>query len=150
MGRRAASCSGNDFVTTVNVELGTDPGEVGDNGFTFHIADYDTGEPLEAVALRFTIPIAPISGLPLLELESTETGTWVGSGTAIAQPARRRVTVIITFSRTVSRSRSTLTWALRAKRPPQPHTATRDRACTTLSARPIAPCTRQVCPSTLA
>jgi hypothetical protein len=55
---------GNDFATTVNVELGIDPGEVGDNGFTVHIDNYDTGEPLEAVrvALRFTIPDRPDFG----------------------------------------------------------------------------------------
>lgn len=91
---------GSDFATTVNVELGIDPGEVGENRFTVRIADYDTGEPVDAVrvALRFTIPDRQELGPALLELEPTEPGTWEGSGTAIAQPARWRVTVIITFA----------------------------------------------------
>jgi copper transport protein len=93
--------AGNDFATTVNVELGVDPGAVGDNQFTVRIADYDTGEPVDAVrvALRFTIPDRADFGPALLELEPTdEPGTWQGSATAIAQPARWRVTVIITFA----------------------------------------------------
>lgn len=91
---------GSDFATTVNVELGIDPGEVGENRFTVRIVDYDTGEPVDAirVALRFTIPERPDFGPALLELEPTEPGMWTGSGTAIAQPARWRVTVIITFA----------------------------------------------------
>jgi copper transport protein len=92
---------GSDFATTVNVQLGVDPGQVGDNRFTVRIADYDTGEPLDAVrvALRFTIPERPDFGPALLELGPTdEPGTWQSSGTAIAQPARWRVTVIITFA----------------------------------------------------
>jgi copper transport protein len=92
---------GNDFATTVNAELEIDPGEVGENRFTVHIADYDTGEPLDAVrvALRFTIPERADFGPALLELEPMdEPGSWEGSGTAIAQPARWRVIVIITFA----------------------------------------------------
>ena len=91
---------GSDFATTVNVQLGVDPGQVGDNRFTVRIVDYDTGEPLDAVrvALRFTIPERPDFGPALLELEPTEPGTWEGSGTAIAQPATWRVTVIVTFA----------------------------------------------------
>lgn len=91
---------GSDFATTVNVELGIDPGVVGENRFTVRIADYDTGEPVDAVrvALRFTIPDREELGPALLELEPTEPGTWEGSGTPIAQPAQWRVTVIITFA----------------------------------------------------
>ena len=91
---------GSDFATTVDVQLGVDPGQVGDNRFTVRIVDYDTGEPLDAVrvALRFTIPERPDFGPALLELEPTELGTWEGSGTAIAQPATWRVTVIVTFA----------------------------------------------------
>jgi copper transport protein len=85
---------GSDFATTVNAELGIDPGQVGENRFTVRIADYDTGEPLDAVrvALRFTIPDRDDLGPALLELEPTEASTWTASGTAIAQPARWRVT----------------------------------------------------------
>jgi copper transport protein len=93
--------AGNDFATTVNVELGIDPGEVGENTFTVRIADYDTDDPVDPVrvALRFTIPDRADFGPALLELEPTdEPGAWQGSGTAIAQPARWRVTVIITFA----------------------------------------------------
>ena len=91
---------GSDFATTVKVALGIDPGAVGKNRFTVRIVDYDTGEPLDAirVALRFTIPDRQELGPALLELEPTEPGTWEESGTAIAQPARWRVTVIITFA----------------------------------------------------
>jgi copper transport protein len=100
MPERGLVVEGSDFATTVNVKLGVDPGQVGENRFTVRIADYDTGEPLEAVrvALRFTIPERPDFGPALLELEPTEPGTWEGSGTAIAQPALWRVTVIVTFA----------------------------------------------------
>ncbi len=91
---------GSDFGTTVRVQLNVDPGQVGDNRFTVRIADYDTGEPVDAVrvALRFSIPDRPEFGPSLLELEPTVPGTWQGSGTAIAQPAVWRVTLIVTFA----------------------------------------------------
>ena len=88
-----------DFATTVRVTLRIDPGVVGENHFAVRIADYDTDETIDAVrvALRFTIPDQPDLGPSMLELQPTESGTWEGSGTAIAQPARWRATAIIAF-----------------------------------------------------
>jgi copper transport protein len=90
-----------DFATTVNVTLEITPGTIGENVFTVSLADYDTGEPVEAmrVALRFTIPDQPEFGPSMLELmPGDEHGTWMATGTNVAQPARWEATAIITYS----------------------------------------------------
>jgi copper transport protein len=96
----AIEVTASDFATTVRVTLRIDPGVVGENHFAVRIADYDTDETIDAVrvALRFTIPDQPDLGPSMLELQPTESGTWEGSGTAIAQPARWQATAIIAFS----------------------------------------------------
>ena len=90
-----------DFATTVNVNLEITPGTIGENEFTVSLADYDTDEPVEAVrvALRFTIPDQPEFGPSMLELmPGDEHGTWMATGTNVAQPARWQATAIITYS----------------------------------------------------
>jgi len=84
---------------------------VGENHFAVRIADFDTEETVDAVrvALRVTIPDQADIGPTHLELRPTEFGMWEGTGTAIAQPARWRGTVIIAFRPKVSRCRSSST-----------------------------------------
>jgi copper transport protein len=96
----AIEVTGSDFATTVRVMLRVDPGVVGENHFSVRIADFDTDETIDAVrvALRFTMPDQPDLGPSMLELQPTESGTWEGSGTAIAQPGGWRATAIIAFS----------------------------------------------------
>lgn len=89
-----------DFATTVEVTLTLVPGDVGENRFTVDLADYDTGEPVDAVrvALRLAIPDRPDIGPSMLELEPAGPGSWEAEATAIAQPARWRATAVITYA----------------------------------------------------
>jgi copper transport protein len=90
--------TGSDYATTVRVTLRVEPGVVGENRFEVRIADYDTGETVEAVrvALRFTMPQQPDLGANLLELRPTD-DHWAATGTAVAQPGRWQATAIIAF-----------------------------------------------------
>jgi putative copper export protein len=91
--------TGSDFATTVQVTLHVEPGVIGENTFTVELADYDTGQPVDAVrvALRFDIPDRPEIGPTIVELDSLGPGTWDVVATNVAQPARWRATAIVTY-----------------------------------------------------
>lgn len=88
--------TGSDFATTTRVRLEIDPGTVGPNTFVAEIADFDTGEPVDArrVTLRFDLPERP-NVASELELERGETGTWRARGTALSIAGTWTVTVLV-------------------------------------------------------
>ena len=78
----AVTVSGNDFATSVKVELTALPGTVGANRFSARVLDYDSGQPVAAdrVSLRFTQPNRPDVGASTLELKRAPDGRWQGEG----------------------------------------------------------------------
>jgi len=78
----AVTVSGNDFATSVKVELTATPGTVGANQFSAKVVDYDSGQPIPAtrVSLSFTLPSRPDVGASALDLKKTPDGRWQGQG----------------------------------------------------------------------
>jgi nitrogen fixation protein FixH len=78
----AVTVSGNDFATSVKVQLTASPGTVGPNQFSARVVDYDSGQPVDAtrVSLRFTLPSRPDIGASTLELDKAADGRWQGQG----------------------------------------------------------------------
>jgi copper transport protein len=78
----AVTVSGNDFATSVKVQLTATPGTVGVNRFSAKVVDYDSGQPVRAdrVSLSFTLPSRPDVGASTLELKRAPDGTWQGQG----------------------------------------------------------------------
>jgi copper transport protein len=82
---RSLAVAGSDFATTATVTLRISPGVVGNNAFVASLADFDTGEPMEArrVTLSFEVPGQPeVAGR--LELEPQPNGTWQAEGTTLS------------------------------------------------------------------
>jgi copper transport protein len=88
--------TGSDFATTTTVRLEISPGTVGPNAFVAEVADYDTGEPVDAqrVTLSFSLPDRPEVD-STLELERGQDGTWQAGGTALALDGTWDVRVLI-------------------------------------------------------
>jgi copper transport protein len=78
----AVTVSGNDFATSVKVELTATPGTVGANQFSAKVLDYDSGKPVAAdrVSLGFALPSRPDVGASSLELKRAPDGRWQGQG----------------------------------------------------------------------
>lgn len=95
----AIEVTGSDFGTSVEITLRVEPGAVGENRFAVRVADYDTGETIEAsrVALDFSIPDRPEVGTTRLELEPAEDGWWEAESTAVAQPGRWEALAIVAY-----------------------------------------------------
>ncbi len=89
--------TGNDFATSVRVRLAVTPGTVGPNQFEAHVADYDTGRPVDAtkVKLEFSLPGNPDVGTPELDLKGGRDGVWTGSGTVLSMFGRWAVDVVV-------------------------------------------------------
>jgi nitrogen fixation protein FixH len=89
--------TGSDFATSARVRLTIMPGSVGPNHFEARIADYDTGEPLDAtsVSLTFRLSGHPELGSPSLDLSRTAPGVWTGAGTPLSMPGAWDVSVLI-------------------------------------------------------
>lgn len=96
-GPAGLSVSGADFGTTTKVELSTASDEPGANLFTVRVADYDSGEALDAdrVSLRFTPLDDP--GIPpsSLTLKQGPDGSYVGSGPNLTFDGRWGVDVLV-------------------------------------------------------
>jgi copper transport protein len=78
----AVTVRGNDFATSVKVELTATPGSLGTNQFSAKVVDYDSGQPVQAdrVSLRFSLPSRPDVGASTLELKRAPDGRWQGQG----------------------------------------------------------------------
>jgi copper transport protein len=74
--------SGNDFATSVKLQLTASPGTVGPNQFSARVVDYDSGQPVDAqrVSLRFALPNRPDVGASSLELKRAADGRFEGNG----------------------------------------------------------------------
>jgi nitrogen fixation protein FixH len=78
----AVTVSGNDFATSVKVQLTATPGTVGANQFSARVVDYDSGQPIPAtrVTMRFILPSRPDVGASILDLKKAPDGRWQGQG----------------------------------------------------------------------
>jgi copper transport protein len=78
----AVTVSGNDFATSVKVQLTATPGTVGANQFSARVVDYDSGQPIPAtrVTMRFILPSRPDVGASILDLRKAPDGRWQGQG----------------------------------------------------------------------
>ncbi|MGH2671613.1 MAG: copper resistance CopC/CopD family protein [Actinomycetota bacterium] len=94
--QRPLVATGSDFATTTAVRLAIAPGAVGPNEFVVDVADYDTGEPVDArrVSLEFHYPPRPEVG-STLELELDEDGTWRAEGTSLSLEGTWHVGVLV-------------------------------------------------------
>jgi len=74
--------SGNDFATSVKLQLTVSPGTVGPNQFSARVVDYDSGQPIDAqqVSLRFALPNRPDVAASSLELKPAADGRFQGNG----------------------------------------------------------------------
>jgi copper transport protein len=91
------TASGSDFATSVRVSLEVEPGQVGSNRFMVHVADYDTGQPVQAdrVALRFAYLSGQDVGESTLELRLTDEGVYEAAAGSLSIDGRWGVTVLV-------------------------------------------------------
>jgi copper transport protein len=77
---------GNDFATSVRINLTVTPGTPGPNSFTAKVTDYDSGEswPATRVTLRFSSRSQPEVGTSTLELTKGGDGLWRGQGSQLS------------------------------------------------------------------
>lgn len=78
----SVTVSGNDFGTTVRMQLSATPGTSGFNTFRATLSDYDSGAPLigRTVTLRFTLPARPDVGASQLVLKPVGNGVYQATG----------------------------------------------------------------------
>src|SRR6266542_2909562 len=113
----AVKTSGNDYATTVRVELVATPGTPGPNGFRATVVDYDSGEPVAArrVQLRFSLPTRPDLGESTLDLSRGGDGAWSGRGGSLVAQGRWSVTALVQAPGTAV----TVPMQLETRAPPQ-------------------------------
>jgi copper transport protein len=77
---------GNDFATSVRLDLTVSPGTAGPNAFAAKVTDYDSGAawPATRVALQFTPRDRPEVGGTSLELKRGGDGLWQGKGSMLS------------------------------------------------------------------
>jgi copper transport protein len=88
---------GSDYATTTKVELTASPGQAGQNRFAVHLADFDSGAPVQAdrVSARFRLPADPAVGETVLDLVQGRAGTYAALGSNLTLPGRWRVTLLV-------------------------------------------------------
>lgn len=90
--------NGNDYGTTVRVQLTVAPGTVGANSYLARVEGYDSGEPpasVRAVQLAFSLPAQPSVAASTQELTRAADGTWRGKGLQLSIVGRWAVDVLI-------------------------------------------------------
>jgi copper transport protein len=89
---------GADYGTTIRLRLTVSPGTVGNNEFSARIADYDTGAPVDATAVRlgFSLPARPSIGASSLDLRPQGPGAFAAAGTNLSLDGTWRVTALVT------------------------------------------------------
>ncbi len=91
--------TGNDFGTSVRLDLTVSPGSAGFNAFTARATDYDSGAPVPATSLtlRFSIPSRADIGESRLDLapEGAGTGVFSGSGANLSIAGTWSVTALV-------------------------------------------------------
>jgi copper transport protein len=88
---------GSDFATTMKVRLGIYRGVPGANGFSLSVRDFDSGEPIDASAVRLRFQYAdPAIGTSTLELRRAGVGRFlISAATNISLAGRWTITVVI-------------------------------------------------------
>lgn len=90
--------NGNDYGTTVRVQLTVAPGTVGANSYLARVEGYDSGEPpasVRAVQLAFSLPAQPSVAASTQELTRAADGTWRGKGLQLSVVGRWAVDALI-------------------------------------------------------
>jgi len=89
--------NGQDFGTTLRIQLVVTPGKSGFNSFRAILTDYDSGQPLDGrtVTLRFTFPALPDVGASQLRLAAKGNGTYQANGGNLSLDGTWRVTALI-------------------------------------------------------
>jgi len=89
--------TGADAGTTMKARLEVSPGRAGFNRFDVRLRDYDTGRPVEALAvsLRFALPARPDLGQATLALAKAAAGEWSAAAANLSIDGRWRVTVVV-------------------------------------------------------
>jgi copper transport protein len=107
--------TGNDFATTVKARLSITPGTVGANRFSVALADFDTGEPVDArrVELDFSFSDRPELA-STLELEH-KGDVWTADGTQLSLNGTWEVDVLVESIATSVE----IPLEVRTRRPPQ-------------------------------
>lgn len=92
----SVTLAGNDFATTMKVELVVSPGTAGPNEFDVDVTDFDTGTPLDAtgVSLRFE-PVGR-AGVGASTLELMHHGDhWMANGSQVSIAGVWTITVVV-------------------------------------------------------
>jgi copper transport protein len=93
----AVSTTGSDFATSVRARLDVDPALPGANRFDLRVADFDTGEPVDAQRVQLTFSF--LGGADVadsrLELRSHGDGKFGASGSNLSISGPWQVTVLI-------------------------------------------------------
>ena len=91
------TAAGNDFGTSVRVQLHIVPGAPGPNRFTTSLRDYDTNRPVTAdhVSLRFTSADRPDLGPSTLTLTPGRDGVYQAQGTNLSLEGKWNVVVVV-------------------------------------------------------
>jgi len=93
----AVVVNGNDFATSVRVQLTVTPGAAGPNRFAAEVVDYDSRQPVPAdrVSLSFSLPSRPDVGTSTLDLRRAGAGDWQGQGSQLSIAGRWSITVLV-------------------------------------------------------
>ena len=96
--------TGHDFGTSMQVRLIAAPGAAGSNDFDVAVADYDSGEPVDAsrVELRFALASQAGVGPSTLALEPSGPGRFSASGSNLSIDGIWRITATVTTAGTSS------------------------------------------------
>lgn len=88
---------GNDYATSVLVDLVVTPGTAGPNSFQARVVDFDTRAPFPArrVELRFRLPSRPDLGGSTLELTKERDGLWTGQGVPLSIDGRWSISALV-------------------------------------------------------
>jgi copper transport protein len=93
-----AAASGQDYATTVRVQLTVTPGSAGENAYVVWVDDYDSGDPLatvSAVQLECSLPAQPSVSAVTISLKRDTDGSWRGRGLELAIDGLWDITVTI-------------------------------------------------------
>jgi hypothetical protein len=90
--------AGHDFGTSVRARLLVTPGTPGSNGYKLQVADYDTGEPVDAAAASLRFQATSVSGVApaTIDLVRRGPGAFEGSGAELSIDGIWTVTATIT------------------------------------------------------
>jgi copper transport protein len=96
-GPAGMTVDGNDYGTTVRLQLGITPGTAGPNAFRATVVDYDTGAGIGAtsVTLRFRLPARPDVGASSLDLQRAGDGSFTGTGSTLSLAGTWTVTALV-------------------------------------------------------